>query len=156
MITAAPAEEKTASFERDAWRSWDRHEAPARTVTVTVTAEHVSQAYWARFRDPVSLAIRPLLNERSTVQMYWNSDSWAPMGAYDDARIGIHIEPERPEEGDEEEGAHWLPLPRRATAAMWKLRSKGSAQYTPVTIKLTLPAAALKGSPEGSDTEDTA
>ena len=149
MTTAAPDREKTATFEHDPWRTWETHEEPAKTVTVTITAEHVDEAVWGRFRDPVSLAIRPLLNDRSTVQMYWNSDSWAPMGAYDDARIGIHVEPATP--GTQEEEAHWFPLPRRATAAMWKLRQTGAEHFSPVTMRIKLPTAALKGDTDTGD-----
>ena len=144
MTTAAPprgkSKDKPATFERSAWRSWDTHEAPARQVTITLTEETVDQSYWSNYRDPVSMAIKPLLNDNSCVQTFWNSDSWAPMGSYDDARIGVHVETS----GDREETSYWLPLPTRAALAMWKLRSQGLEGFKPVTMRLKLPVAALR------------
>ena len=139
MTTATLPTEKTATFEKEAWTPWDVHEVPAKQITVTITKEIVDEARWSRFQDPVSLAIRPLLNEQSCVQTFWNSDSWSPQGAHDDAKIGIHVE-----DRGQGELSHWLTLPRRATSAMWKLRSRGIEEFEPVTMKLTLPASALR------------
>ena len=139
MTTATLPKDKTPIFESDAWMPRDAHEAPARQVTVTITEEIVDQARWSRFYDPVSLAIEPLLNEHSCVETFWNSDSWAPRGAYDDARIGIHVEID-----GHDPLSHWLPLSRKATQAMWKLRSKGLEHFTPVAMRLTLPVSALR------------
>ena len=44
---------------------------PARRVRTVITREHVDRAHWSRFQDPVSLALRELLNEDTCVYTFW-------------------------------------------------------------------------------------
>ena len=133
----------TAIFETSPWSPGERIEVPARTIRVQVTHEHVERALWRRFQDPVSIALREHLQENACAQVFWNSDSFAPQDSRDDARIGIYIEKTNPENGQTTEDQYHLPLPRRATQAMWKIRSQGHSTFKPFTTILTLPAHAL-------------
>ena len=149
----------TAMFETSPWSPRETIEVPARTIRVQVTQEHVGQALWTRFQNPVSIALRDHLQENACAQVFWNSDSFGPQDSGDDARIGIYIENTHPENGrpgskyplhgQTTEDQYHLPLPRRATQAMWKIRSQGDSTFKPFTTILTLPAHALAASNMG-------
>ena len=138
---------RTTSFERDAWSSKLRLDVPVKRMLIPVTSEHVNRAVWGRFRDPVSMAIQAHLCEHACVEVFWNSDCFHPQYADDDARIGLHHEMLRPEIDRliEERRNYWLPLPRRATAAMWKLRNSTIDEFKEFTMALDLPIYVLRG-----------
>lgn len=140
--TAAARPKQSAIFEKSPWSTKHDHPVPAKTVTVQVTKEHVGQAYWRQYCDPISVAMTEILKEDACVQVFWNSDSFAPR-YHDDARIGIYME-SQDEEGNYSDTRYWLPLPTRAARSTWKLRSKGIEEWEPLTFKFKLPAAALK------------
>ena len=143
MKSTCTKDPATAMFEASPWSPAERIEAPARTIRVQITRQHVEEARWRRFQDPISIALRDHLQENACAQVFWNSDSFAPKDSGDDARIGIYIENRDPENGRTTEEQYHLPLPRRATQAMWKLRNQGDATFTPFKTILTLPAKAL-------------
>ena len=68
----------TAIFEASPWSPGERIEAPARTIRVQITREHVEEARWRRFQDPISIALRDHLKENACAHVFWNSDSFAP------------------------------------------------------------------------------
>ncbi len=136
-------EPATAMFETSPWSPGERIAAPARTIKVEITQDHLEEARWRQFQDPVSIALREHLQENACAQVFWNSDSFAPQDSRDEARIGIYIENKDPENGQSTEDQYHLPLPRRATRAMWKIRSQGASAFKPFTTHVTLPAQAL-------------
>ena len=138
------AKAREVAFLTEPWSPHPPVMIPARTVNVTVTRQHVEQGYWSRFRDPVSLAIREILAENACVDLYWNSDSFAPRHHDDDAMIGIFVEvpPDEPGGRCVEHAMH-LPLPVRATKAMWRLRCLGIDTFRDFNMRLWLPAMAL-------------
>ena len=125
------------SFEPDAWSTSRTDPVPSTRIKVPLTLEHIERATWSLHRNPVSLALRPLLNEESCATMYWNSDSPSPLYHDDDARIGIHVETRDGEQ------SYWLPLPVRATRALWRLRSCGIEAFQPLIMSLDVPQCAL-------------
>ena len=129
------------SFEPEPWTRDRTDEVPITRVRVPLTVDHIEQATWSLYHNPVSVALAPHLNEHTIASMFWNSDSFAPRYHDDDARLGIHIEHE------DQESSYWLPLPVRATRAMWRLRSRGLPAFQPLTISLDLPTAALAPNP---------
>lgn len=144
MITLQ-APRKTRAFHRSAWSSDLTPEVPVKKVKISLTAEHVQAATWSLYNNPVSVAIRPHLSENAAVSMIWNSDSYGPRHAGDEAQIGIHIEAHDPETGRFiEERDYYLKLPKRAQQALWKLRCQGLHFFQPITMTLELPAAALR------------
>ena len=135
------------TFESSPWSSQEPVVAPAVGVTVRIADEHLRQAGWSQYRDPVSLAINEILNEDALAQVFWNSDSWIPRYPEDDARIGVYV---WHEQGRRE---YWQPLPTRATRflhqmarhdVLWKLRT-GRVEEWPeeVSMRVKLPVAAL-------------
>ena len=134
---------KTATFEAKPWVASSEGEAPAQAIAIDVTQEHVDNGYWVQFRDPVSLAIKEKLGECACAEVFWNSDSFGPRYASDDARIGIHVEILNDYGRCIGERHYWMPLPRKATRAMWKLRSEGIETFEPFTMQLNLPADAV-------------
>ena len=136
-------ENKTALFETSPWRGWEKIQAPAKTILVEITQEHVSRGIWRRFQDPVSLALQEHLKENASAQVFWNSDSFSPRYYGDDARIGIYVENHDPESGETTENEYHLPLPRRAEREMWKLRSRNIETFQTLRMRVTLPAEAL-------------
>lgn len=138
------AKVREVAFLTEPWSPRPPALFPARTVNVAVTKEHVEQGYWRRFRDPVSLAIREILAENACADLFWNSDSFAPRYHDDDAMIGIFVEvpPDEPSGRCVEYAMH-LPLPVRATRAMWRLRCQGIDTFRDFTMRLQLPVMAL-------------
>ena len=136
----------TTAFEASPWAPGERIDAPARTLRVQVTREHVEEARWRRFQDPISIALKEHLQENACAQVFWNSDSFAPLYPRDDARVGIYIESKDPQTGRTAEQEYHLPLPQRAARAMWKIRSQGAQAFRPFTTILTIPAPALAAS----------
>lgn len=135
---------RTRAFEPAPWSQSRTEAVPVTRVRVTITSRDIEKATWSLYWNPVSIALKRLLNDRSYAAMFWNSDAPAPQHAGDDARIGIHVETTNGER------SFWLPLPVRATRAMWNLRQRGIAAFTPVTMALDLPVMALLGNPSGS------
>ena len=135
---------RTRRFEPDAWSRALTHAVSVSRVRVTLTRQDIEEATWNLYRNPVSIALKKLLNDRSCATMFWNSDSPAPQHPGDDARIGIHVETSTGE------SSFWLPLPVRATRAMWRLRQGGIAAFQPFTMALDLPLAALPSNPAGT------
>ena len=138
-----PRRPPTAEFERSAWQAWDTVHTPARQVDITITKEHVDRALWGRFHDPVSLAVEPVLQKNACVQVFWNSDSYRPLHAQDDARLGVSVEIQDDTGHTTREESYWVPLPRRATRAMLALARRGPDNFTPVTMRVKLPTIAL-------------
>ena len=129
------------SFEPKPWTRDRTDPVPISRIKIPLTAEHIEEATWSLYHNPVSVALRPHLNEHTVASLFWNSDSFGPRYFDDDARIGIHIE------NADGESNYWLPLPVRATRAMWLLRSRGLPEFRPLTISLDLPTAALAANP---------
>ena len=137
--------DRLISFEDSPWSPGQRHTAPARRITVRVTEEDVATARWARFADPISTALRPPPEPRQLRPRC--SGTATPSGppttttppAYPSSKRtptpmnGVHT-------GDTE---HCLPLPTRAAAAMWRLRSRGIAQFQPFKMRIHVPTAVL-------------
>ena len=118
---------------------------PVRRVKATITKEHIKAASWSLYHNPVSLALQEHLSRDACASLFWNSDGFAPKYPEDEARIGIHQEVNDPESGSFLEELHYnLPLPRRATRALWKLRRQGIETFNPFIIQVDLPEAALK------------
>lgn len=139
-----PTKQRTAEFLTEPWSPHPPALAPAREVRVEVTRKHVDQAYWLRFQDPISIALRECLNEDTCADVFWNSDSFAPLYHDDEAMIGIYVEiaPENNDQPSEQHAFH-LPLPVRAARAMWRLRNRGAEEFRDFTVRLTLPECAL-------------
>ena len=135
--------EREQSFETEPW-SRTRHAAPARNLTVTVTRDHVERAYWTKFMDPVSLAMKEALNEHACAETFWNSDGFQPRYPGDAARLGIHLESLEPETGRMQEKSYWIPLPRRAASAMRKLSREGIVSFQEFRMRIWAPAQALR------------
>lgn len=147
-MTTTQAPVTTRAFESSPWRSWEMTpEVPVRRILVHVSREHVEEATWSLYWNPIAIALKPHLAERACASMFWNSDSFGPRYSDDDARVGVHQEIYDPDTGHFIEELHyWLPLPRRATKAMWKLRCQGIDSFTPFNVALTLPTATLRSS----------
>ena len=136
---------RTATFESTPWSSDLTPKVPVSRILLEINAEHVSAAIWKRYQDPISLALRTHLCSHACATVFWNSDSFAPRYPDDEARIGIHLEVHDPETGRFDRELHyWLPLPRRAARAMWKLRCQGAQYFTPFRTILHLPKNALE------------
>lgn len=137
---------RTASFEKDPWTSKLRLDVPVKRMLIPVTVDHVNKARWIRFWDPVSVAIQDYLCEHACAEVFWNSDGFRPRYASDDARIGIHYERRRiePDKLVYESKNYWIPLPRRATTAMWKLVNGTIDDFEKFTMALDLPTLVLK------------
>ena len=133
----------TALFETRPWSPGTHVRAPARSIIVEVTREHVNQAYWARFRDPISIALRDHLHPDASSDVFWNSDSFGPRYHDDDARISIYVEQTDPDTGRTTDARYHLPLPTRATRAMWKLRKQGVDTFQTLRMRVRIPTAAL-------------
>ena len=133
----------TTMFETSPWSPGEKVGAPARTVSVEITRDHVQEARWSRFQNPVSIALRGHLQENACAQVFWNSDSFAPGGPGDEARIGIYVADTDPESGRTKEAEYHLPLPRRTARAMWKIRSQGISSFQPMSMRVTLPVQAM-------------
>ena len=116
---------------------------PVKRLTLNVTADHAEQAYWARFRDPVSLALRELLNDHTAVCVLWQSDGWRPR--YSDDTADIHLDMELHDDNGNFAGElHYeLPLPRRATTAMKRLAGLSRGRFEPTTSNIHIPTAML-------------
>ena len=56
---------------------------------------------------------------------------------------GVYIETSDPETGVTTEKKYHLPLPVRATRAMWRLRTQGIETFKDFNMRLMLPAEAL-------------
>ena len=136
---------KLVTFETSPW-SGNAIATPARHIRVRVTREHVDEAFWRRFKDPVSIALKEHLHENALPDVFWNSDSFAPRYAGDEARVGIYTEGRDAQTGRIWEAEYHLPLPRRAAQAMWKLRNQGIEAFRPFTTILAIPASALAAS----------
>ena len=130
------------SFEPDAWSTSRTEPVPCSRIKVPLTLEHIEKATWSLHHNPVSVALRTLLNENSCATMFWNSDSPSPLYHDDDARIGIHVETPAGEV------SYWLPLPVRATRALWRLRSRGIDAFQSLVMSLDVPQCALASNPE--------
>ena len=135
---------RTRAFEPTPWSPSRTEAVPVTRARVPLTPKDIEEATWSLYRNPVSIAIKRLLNDRSCAAMFWNSDAPAPQHASDDARVGIHVETATGE------SSFWLPLPVRATRAMWRLRQGGIAAFMPLTMALDLPVMALPDNPAGS------
>ena len=119
-------------------------QALAKRFLIHVSRQHVEEGRWTRFADPVSLALQVHLSDRSCAEVFWNSDGFGPRYPGDDARIGIHHEVSDPDtETFVTENHYHLPLPRRATQAMWKLRRHGIHSFQPFTMAVYIPQEAL-------------
>ena len=145
-ITITQDSVTTRVFESSPWSSREiTPEVPVRRILAHVSREHVEEATWSLYRNPISIALTPHLAERACASMFWNSDSYSPRYPEDDARVGVHLEIYDPETGHfVEEHSYWLPLPRRATRAMWKLCCEGIYTFQPFNVALTLPTATLR------------
>ena len=140
MTPATTGKTTARTFETSPW-SGDSIQTEATRVDVAITGNHVSRARWARHADPVSLAVNEILRDGACADLFWNSDGFHPRGHDDDARLGVHVEDPQAEGG---EVHYWQPLPRRAERALKKLYVNGTEGFRPVTIRLYLPARALK------------
>ena len=132
---------RTRSFETSPWSHTPTPEVPVARIRLRLTVQDVEEATWSLHHNPVSVALHRLLKDQACATMFWNSDAPAPQYAGDDARIGIHISKENGED------SYWMPLPARATRAMWKLRCGGMPAFQPLTIALDLPREALAPNP---------
>ena len=137
----------TTIFEESPWRATTARTAPARRVTVEVTRAHVESARWRRFQDPVSLAVHDHLADHACAEVFWNSDSFGPRHAQDDARIGIHVETQDQDGTVNGEEHYYTPLPRRTARAMWKLSQEGIDTFRTFRTAVQLPLAALGTDP---------
>ncbi len=126
-----------AKFEESPWSVLPPIEIHAKYLSVDVTTEHIAQSKWTRFMDPVSIALKEKLNDYSCVDIFWNSDSFSPSHANDDAYIGIHTET------SDKEHSYYVRLPTRSTKAMWKLRTQGERTFKSFKIRIPIPLIAL-------------
>ena len=135
---------RLVTYETSPWSGSDSDTVPSRRITVHVSTEDVQQAFWARFQDPVSIALRRHLGDHACADVFWNSDSFGPRYPDDEARITINHESYDPATGTFlNESQHCVPLPIRATRAMWRLRSKGIEHFHPFSMRIDVPEAAL-------------
>lgn len=126
-----------AKFKESPWSTSPPIEIPSKYLIVDVTADHVAQSIWTRFMDPVSIALKEKLNDCACADTFWNSDSFSPSHTNDDAYIGIHVE------ASDKEYSYYVPLPTRATKAMWKLRTQGCHTFKSFKIRIPVPLIAL-------------
>ena len=150
------ASTRTVPFESHHWNPASARPVPARRVTINISLEHVQEATWTRFRNPVSLALDPYLNEHACTDLFWNSDGFRPRYPEDDARIGIYQEVQNPETGAyDQEAEYYIPLPRRATRALWNLSREGIEAFRPINMAIDLPLTVLKNPSTPPSSQDT-
>ena len=113
-------------------------------VSTIVTVDHVENGRWARFRDPVSLAIRELLNENSCCDVFWQSDGWRPRYSDDEADIGIYTEIYDENGKFIKEMCYKVRLPRRAEKQMRRVAGVSSGIFEPVPIAVDIPVMSLR------------
>ena len=136
---------RTVPFEASPWRASSARAVPAKRVTVEISREDIKEATWSRFNNPVSIALQEHLAQNTCADLFWNSDGFTPRYPDDDARIGIHQEVLHPQTGRLEREEHYhLPLPRRATRAMWLLRKDGIDTFSTIRMAVDLPTACLR------------
>ncbi len=130
------------SFEKSPWNHRTTR-SPGQRLLVHVSREHIQQARWSRFLDPISLALRQHLSHHACADLFWNSDGFGPRHPGDEARTGIHHEIHDQATGDFIEELHYhLPLPHRAARTMWRLRQQGIETFRPFNMSIHLPQAA--------------
>ena len=112
-----------------------------RRIRAVITPEHAAQAYWSRFRDPVALALRELLQPNANVCVFWQSDGWRPRAPDDEADILTAMEILDQQGNYTGELTFQTRLPRRAERAMRRLAgvSRGQFEATPVSVDLPIP-----------------
>ena len=137
----------TANLERHP-RSSEQIEVPVKRIRIVITRQHVEDARWAMFLDPVSMAIGQHTRDCAP-SVHWQSDSWRPR--YHDDEADVHIYQEVMDAHGQVVGElhHQTKLPRRAERAMKKLSADGIDSWKDTAMSIDIPVSMLKGrSPE--------
>ena len=127
----------TVRFETSPWGQYYENETLCKYITIEITDEHVNKSMWRRFEDPISVALNEHVNNNTCVDVFWNSDGFAPYDTNDEARIGFHIE------HTDGEYSYYTPLSSRAAKAMYKLRKEGRGTFKPFKTRIAVPITAL-------------
>ena len=114
-------------------------------ASVLVTVDHCDRGRWARFYDPISLALKEeVLNENSCCCVLWESDGWKPRAADDEANILIYTEKYNEEGEFLHETTYQVKLPRRAELNMRRLAGVSKGIFEPTVLAVDVPVMALR------------
>ena len=135
-----------ASYENTQRETVEQSVAAQRTA-VAITWDHLERAVWRQFHDPVSQALRELLNDHATAYVFWQSDGWRPRYPDDEADVRLAMEVQDDEGRYTGQLLYETRLPRRATTAMKRLAGVSRGQFSPVAMSIDIPVPMLKMQP---------
>ena len=134
-----PKTRHAAADFRSAARDTRSQEVPVKRVRTVVTGKHVDQSHFRRFHDPVSTALRSLLNDDTAVCVHWQSDGWRPRYHDDEADIHLYLEVHDDAGAYIGELHYQTRLPRNMERAMKRLAGITAGPFEDTAMVIDIP-----------------